>query len=167
VGTPQRFVGLLEHVNHSLTSPTIVIGLESVPAPLCVVDIVRYAKLRPGGGKLAFSLDLQGGQPLTNVAMWKSEPPINIVRWIISAGIQRLIVLDLADVGVGRGTGTLALCRQVRHECPELELIAGGGVRSVDDLKALADAGCSAALVASSLHDGRLSAEDVRRVMQS
>jgi uncharacterized protein related to proFAR isomerase len=44
-----------------------------------------------------------------------------------------------------------------------VDLIAGGGVRGLDDLKALADAGCDAALVASALHDGRLSREDIER----
>jgi phosphoribosylformimino-5-aminoimidazole carboxamide ribotide isomerase len=40
-------------------------------------------------------------------------------------------------------------------------LVAGGGVRGADDLARLADAGCDGALVATALHDGRLSAADV------
>jgi phosphoribosylformimino-5-aminoimidazole carboxamide ribotide isomerase len=41
---------------------------------------------------------------------------------------------------------------------PFLEIISGGGVRGPRDLQALAAAGADAALVASALHDGRLSA---------
>jgi phosphoribosylformimino-5-aminoimidazole carboxamide ribotide isomerase len=66
-------------------------------------------------------------------------------------------------VGVGGGTRTLDLCRQIQEEFPRVELTAGGGVRGLDDLKVLAAAGCDAALVASALHDGRLTAEDVRQ----
>jgi len=67
-------------------------------------------------------------------------------------------------VGVAGGTRTLTLCRNIRGEFPDIELTAGGGVRGIDDLRALADAGCDAALVASALHDGRLTPQDVREV---
>jgi phosphoribosylformimino-5-aminoimidazole carboxamide ribotide isomerase len=43
-------------------------------------------------------------------------------------------------------------------------IVAGGGVRGVPDLEALANAGCDAALVASALHDGRLTPHDIRRI---
>jgi phosphoribosylformimino-5-aminoimidazole carboxamide ribotide isomerase len=47
-------------------------------------------------------------------------------------------------------------------EHPDLELIAGGGIRDRDDLLQLARSGCAAALAASALHDGRLSREILR-----
>ncbi len=71
-------------------------------------------------------------------------------------------MLDLADVGVASGTGTLQLCHNIRREFPAIELIAGGGVRSVADLLALQSAGCNAALVASAIHDKRLTPDDLR-----
>jgi len=40
-------------------------------------------------------------------------------------------------------------------------LLAGGGVRDPGDLRELAQLGCTGALVATALHDGRLTAEDV------
>jgi phosphoribosylformimino-5-aminoimidazole carboxamide ribotide isomerase len=40
-------------------------------------------------------------------------------------------------------------------------VLAGGGVRDLDDLRQLAEFGCDGALVASALHDGRLTAADV------
>ncbi len=43
-------------------------------------------------------------------------------------------------------------------------LYAAGGVRGADDLAALARAGIAGALVASALHDGRLSAKDLAAV---
>jgi phosphoribosylformimino-5-aminoimidazole carboxamide ribotide isomerase len=70
-------------------------------------------------------------------------------------------VLDLAGVGMDAGVAALALCRQLRQKHPQLELISGGGVRGREDLHALAEAGCNAALVASALHDGRLTAGDL------
>jgi phosphoribosylformimino-5-aminoimidazole carboxamide ribotide isomerase len=40
-------------------------------------------------------------------------------------------------------------------------LLAGGGVRDVEDLRALAARGCDGALVATALHDGRIGARDI------
>jgi phosphoribosylformimino-5-aminoimidazole carboxamide ribotide isomerase len=75
-------------------------------------------------------------------------------------GVRRILVLDLAKVGMGRGAGTEPLCRELRSLDRDLEIIAGGGVRSLADLRSLRAAGCNAALVASALHDGRLNAAD-------
>ena len=159
VGTPQGAAALDERLTATAPSTIIVVGLESVPAPLCVFDIAARCR----GRRFAFSLDLQQGRPATKISMWKDEQPLEIARWVIKASVQRLIVLDLADVGIAAGTRTLELCRDIRRLFPAIELIAGGGVRGSGDLQALADAGCDAALVASALHDGRLTAEDVRQ----
>jgi phosphoribosylformimino-5-aminoimidazole carboxamide ribotide isomerase len=70
--------------------------------------------------------------------------------------ITRLIVLDVAAVGIGEGVPTLDVCRAVRSMAPHAMVVSGGGVRGPDDLAALEDAGCDAALVASALHDGAI-----------
>jgi phosphoribosylformimino-5-aminoimidazole carboxamide ribotide isomerase len=69
-------------------------------------------------------------------------------------------VLDLARVGAGDGLDTHLIAR-VRNAAPGVSLLAGGGVRGLDDLMRLADAGCDGALVATALHNGRLGAADV------
>lgn len=140
-------------------SPDFVLGLESLAAPRNVVEIVR-ALGRPA---CVFSLDLKQGRPLTNILAWQSLPPLEIARQVIDAGVGRLIVLDLADVGVGAGTSTLDLLRQIGDLFPKVELIGGGGVRTFSDLELLHQAGASAALVASALHDGRIALDDWNR----
>src|SRR5437667_100406 len=72
-----------------------------------------------------------------------------------AAGAGAIIVLDLARVGMRTGLD-LNLLARVKAAVPAVELIAGGGVRGVDDLATLADAGCDAALVATALQDGSL-----------
>jgi phosphoribosylformimino-5-aminoimidazole carboxamide ribotide isomerase len=74
-----------------------------------------------------------------------------------------LIVLDLAQVGVGAGLSTAALCQQIREAVPQLPLITGGGVRGPQDLATVETWGVAGVLVASALHDRHLTAADVAR----
>jgi HisA/HisF family protein len=71
----------------------------------------------------------------------------------IALGVRELLVIDLARVGSGSGPpleGVAALAAAL----PGIEIYAGGGVRNDRDLRALADAGASGALVATALHEG-------------
>ena len=68
---------------------------------------------------------------------------------------REVIVLDLARVGTSSGPD-VALIAELHAAYPELELLAGGGVRDGDDLRALADAGAAGALVATALHRGAI-----------
>ncbi|HEX3870066.1 MAG TPA: HisA/HisF-related TIM barrel protein [Pirellulales bacterium] len=135
----------------------IVVGLESTPGPDSLGPIFEAIGLRA-----VFSLDLRHGEPLTTVERWQAFSIEEIADAAIAAGARSLIVLDLARVGEFCGVGTELICRQLHATFPEIELVAGGGVRNIGDLHALRDAGCSAALVASALHDGRISAVDLR-----
>jgi uncharacterized protein related to proFAR isomerase len=101
------------------------------------------------------------GQPRTKVAEWQRLTPEHVANLAVRAGVRRMIVLDLAAVGVDGGPTTLALGRAFRDLWPELELIGGGGVRDARDLALLEAAGYDAALVASALHDGRLLSPDL------
>jgi phosphoribosylformimino-5-aminoimidazole carboxamide ribotide isomerase len=131
---------------------SIVAGLESSPDP----DTLARMCVAVGSASLVFSLDLRAGVPITASPAWQGLTPEQVALAAIRAGVRRMIVLDLTAVGMGQGAGTEPLCRTIRGLAPELELIAGGGVRGPADLRSLAAAGCDAALVASALHDGRL-----------
>jgi len=130
----------------------VIAGLESVDSPRLLAELIAAV----GRDRLIFSLDLQQGRSLTTAPAWRDKPPATIAAIAVDAGVRRMIVLDLADVGVGQGVSTLDLCRQLRLMHPHCELISGGGVRGPADLVAMSAAGCDAALVASALHDGRI-----------
>jgi uncharacterized protein related to proFAR isomerase len=62
-------------------------------------------------------------------------------------------VLDLARVGSGAGPDVAPIAA-IHGAFPDLELLAGGGVHDVEDLRALDAAGAAGALVATALHSG-------------
>jgi phosphoribosylformimino-5-aminoimidazole carboxamide ribotide isomerase len=135
----------------------IVVGLETVEGPACVAAICRSL----GSDRVVFSLDLNGGEPLGNLQAWHAATADAIVAQAMAAGITRLLVLDLAHVGMGGGTGTESLCAWLHQAYPALSLAAGGGVRDASDVSRLYRCGVRHVLVASALHDGRLSRADV------
>jgi len=138
-----------------LAAAVVVIGLETLPSYDALAEICASV----GGDRVAFSLDLRDGEPMVAAGVVK-EPAHIVAERAAHAGAGAVIVIDLARVGTGTGLD-LALITRVRDAVPGLTLFVGGGVRGPDDLARLAEAGCDGALVATSLHDGRLGAEDV------
>jgi len=107
----------------------------------------------------AFSVDLRNGSLIGAWAEWGLRSPkdaIALVDRVWEIGFRTAIVLDVARVGIGQGTGTEALCIAIRERYPAMEIITGGGVRSWDDVNRLADCGIDGVLVASAIHDGTL-----------
>jgi phosphoribosylformimino-5-aminoimidazole carboxamide ribotide isomerase len=136
---------------------SIVVGLETIRGPQELASIVQLV----GASRVVFSLDLKEGAVLGEAAGWQQNDAWSIAAEAIALGVRRLILLDLARVGMGQGTGTEELCARLRAAFPDVSLAAGGGIRHVQDLQRLSAAGIDVALVASALHDGRLTAGDL------
>jgi phosphoribosylformimino-5-aminoimidazole carboxamide ribotide isomerase len=117
------------------------------------------AQSAPGLGPVAFSIDLMQGELIGNWRGWGLEGPRDVTGLAsraVQLGARTLIVLDLARVGTGSGCGTGPLLRSIRGQHPEIELIAGGGARSWEDIDGLGVAGADAVLVASAIHNKAL-----------
>ena len=136
----------------------VVVALETLDS----LDTATALVSTFGADQLVLSLDLKNGRPLTVNPEWKTVEPFDIAHQLVDAGLRHLIVLDLAAVGVDDGTPTTDLCRRLRSLLPDGTIITGGGVSNCGDLHGIEAASVDGALVASALHDGRLSAEDVR-----
>jgi phosphoribosylformimino-5-aminoimidazole carboxamide ribotide isomerase len=135
---------------------TIIAALETIPGP----DLLTQVCENLDRSRVVFSLDLRDGRPLALASAWSRPDAICIADEAVARGMQRLLILDLARVGMDQGTGTEAVCHALHAAHPQTELSAGGGVRNRHDLLHLKRQGISAALIASALHDGKLQPED-------
>lgn len=77
---------------------------------------------------------------------------------------EAVIVMTLARVGAGQGPDLDRLAA-ILARAEGRRVYAAGGVRDVDDLHRLADLGVAGVLLASALHDGRLSKADIAAFM--
>jgi phosphoribosylformimino-5-aminoimidazole carboxamide ribotide isomerase len=139
----------------------IVVGLETIAGPVALMDLCRQFQ----GDRIVFSLDLRDGEPLGKRAAWSDGDAWSIAAHVLAAGVRRLIVLDLAQVGTASGTGTEDLVARLATAYPQVEVVAGGGVRDSDDVRRLQCAGAKGVLLASALHDGRLTRAELDSIV--
>ncbi len=156
IGDVERAASVARWSASAAASIRPIVGLESVAAP-ALLSAIR-ATLSPYAP--VFSLDMRGGLALAG-SEWGSTSPRQIAATAWAAGFRSLLALDLEAIGAGRGPTTMALCRELRAAYPELELLSGGGVRGVADLRQLAASGCDAVLLGAALYDGCLSPQDL------
>jgi phosphoribosylformimino-5-aminoimidazole carboxamide ribotide isomerase len=104
-----------------------------------------------GDARVVLSLDFRGAE--------LQGPPTLLAETDIWP--QRVIVMTLDRVGSHAGPD-LDRLRAVKATGARRAVYAAGGVRDAGDLRALARNNIAGALVASSLHDGRLTGDDLR-----
>jgi phosphoribosylformimino-5-aminoimidazole carboxamide ribotide isomerase len=132
----------------------VIVGLETVRGPGALAEIIEEA----GAERVVFSLDLHQGRPMIDTrAAWGTDRVAEITSRAIDEGIVRLIHLDLARVGTGRGVAALPTL-----PAPGVEWIVGGGIAGIEEIRELGRSGFDGVLVGSALHDGRIMAEDLK-----
>jgi phosphoribosylformimino-5-aminoimidazole carboxamide ribotide isomerase len=123
-----------------------VFGSESLDA----ADEMRAAL---GNARVILSLDFRGGAFL--------GPPALLSRPALWP--EQVIVMTLDRVGAGAGPD-LARLTQIARAAGRRKVVAAGGVRDMDDLRALEAIGVDAALIATALHDGRIGGAELAAV---
>jgi HisA/HisF family protein len=127
-----------------------VVGTESL-APDTTGDRPAGARSAP----LMLSVDLRDGRLISPRPELAGREPAAAAPLATALGVRELLVIDLARVGSGSGPPLRAVAR-LAAALPGLAIYAGGGVRDNDDLRALESAGATGALVATALHEGRV-----------
>jgi len=148
------------HATRFLEHPslTLVVGLETIQGPRQAQAILD----RAGPERVVFSLDQRDGRPITaSPEAWAERTPAGIADRVIGLGFQRLLLLDLARVGTGRGPASVDLLRQLRHSGAAREILVGGGIAGIADVRRLKEEGASGVLIGSALHDGRVGLQEL------
>jgi phosphoribosylformimino-5-aminoimidazole carboxamide ribotide isomerase len=131
---------------------TPVIGTEA----LLDADALREVADERGRENWVLSLDyLDSGRAHSRTGF---DPASMIETWP-----SRVIVMSLRRVGSAMGPDFDRL-DEIRAHAGDREVIAAGGVRGDEDLRALAERGVSGVLVATALHAGRLSRAGIAAV---
>jgi phosphoribosylformimino-5-aminoimidazole carboxamide ribotide isomerase len=78
----------------------------------------------------------------------------------INQGINNVFCTDISKDGKLEGPA-VDLYRKIKLAFPAFNLIASGGVSSMDDIHALAKAGCNGVIIGKAIYEGRISIQDL------
>ena len=104
---------------------------------------------------LVLSVDLREGRLISPDPELAGGNPAAAAPLATALGVHEALVIDLARVGSGAGPPVEAVA-ELAAALPGVAVYVGGGVRDDDDLHALESAGAAGALVATALHERRL-----------
>jgi phosphoribosylformimino-5-aminoimidazole carboxamide ribotide isomerase len=135
----------------------VIIGTETLPS----INFVSEAVASLGKEQVIVSLDLRGNQVLSSFELDELAEPLTFLRELEARGVSQIIVLDLTKVGSSEGANIVFLQNVLRHI--KTKVLVGGGVRDVKDLVELSELGVYGVLVATALHSGKISPENLKQ----
>ncbi len=145
-------------------------GIPGAPAAARIDPIVATETLDslaalepagPAGDRAILGVDLAATGLVARAPDIARMEERDLLREAERRGFRRALLLALARVGTYAGPPRERL-RRLRDAAPGMELLAGGGVRGIDDLIFLRECGFAGALQASALHDGRIAPSALR-----
>jgi phosphoribosylformimino-5-aminoimidazole carboxamide ribotide isomerase len=147
-------------VDAGATTPQRATVLARAGAARNVVGTESLSGARTDGSRLrppplVLSVDLRGGRLISPDRALHGRDPSAAAALARAFAVTELLVIDLARVGSGSGP-PLDAVGELAAALPGVAIYAGGGVRNDEDLRALETAGAAGALVATALHEGRI-----------
>ncbi|HEX7483248.1 MAG TPA: HisA/HisF-related TIM barrel protein, partial [Candidatus Bathyarchaeia archaeon] len=135
----------------------LIIGTETLESKNFVAQAVDIF----GSERVVVSLDLRGDKVLVKLGFDGCTDPICLLNQFKEMGVSQVIVLDLLRVGSGEGVN-IDFLKKVIEEVG-VDVYVGGGVRDIKDLVELKNIGVSCALVATGLHTGKISIDQLKQ----
>jgi phosphoribosylformimino-5-aminoimidazole carboxamide ribotide isomerase len=119
------------------------------------------AELTPA--RLVVGVDVRAGRVLTRG--WEQETTMGVQVFcaaLVESGVERVLFTDVNRDGTLEGPNVDAIKQLVQQT--NLQVIASGGVGSLEHVLALAASGAESVIIGKALYDGRLRLADALRV---
>jgi phosphoribosylformimino-5-aminoimidazole carboxamide ribotide isomerase len=124
------------------------------------------AWLKKYGSRLAIGLDAKDGYVATHGWIETSQlKAVDLGRELAEAGAETFIFTDIATDGMLSGPNVEAVVELAR--ATGKEVIASGGVSSMEDLRLLKESGVAGAIVGKAIYTGRISVKEAVREVSS
>jgi len=113
-----------------------------------------------GHERISMSADALNGK--IQVGAWQQSTDIDLfahIDFFYKRGLKYLKCSDVSKDGTLQGP-SYEIYKKIKEMYPELFLMASGGVRDIDDIKALADLGVDAVIVGKAFYENKISLKD-------
>ena len=136
----------------------VILGTAAVKDPAFLEEAVGKYK-----EKIAVGVDLKNGKP--SVSGWTEEADLDAYAFcekLQRIGVKTLICTDISRDGAMRGANR-ALYKELSGRFP-MQIVASGGVSTLDDVRALARMGLYGAIIGKAYYTGAISLEEAIEV---
>ncbi|MCR5536875.1 MAG: 1-(5-phosphoribosyl)-5-[(5-phosphoribosylamino)methylideneamino]imidazole-4-carboxamide isomerase [Succinivibrio sp.] len=145
----------------------VVIGSTAVTHP----ELVRgwLQKFGPEHFTLALDVRVQDGKAFVATHGWVKTSGTTleeVLQHFIPFGVAHLLVTDISKDGMLQGANN-SLYARLAKAYPQLELIASGGISSLDDIRAVKQAGATSVVLGRALLEGRFTLEEALACWQN
>ncbi len=131
----------------------IIIGTKALLDP----ELLKQCAEIYGASRIVISVDVLDGDIMTDG--WAESHKSDIVAFIdarITDGYRNFMVTDIARDGTLSGAST-DLYQKLATIFPTINLLAAGGVGSLEDIKAIQSTGASGAIFGKAFYEGQIS----------
>ncbi|MFD2639780.1 1-(5-phosphoribosyl)-5-[(5-phosphoribosylamino)methylideneamino]imidazole-4-carboxamide isomerase [Piscibacillus salipiscarius] len=152
IRTDARIVELLE-----IGVKRVILGTAAVKEPDFVKRSVEHF-----GEQVVVSVDARDGYVATDG--WTETSTLralDFVKELEGAGVQTIVYTDISKDGMLQGPNLQEL--NYMNDATSIDVIASGGVTSMDDIQALSGMGIYGAIIGKALYEGRI---DLKAVME-
>lgn len=133
----------------------IIIGSETLKN----LDFVKQSIDKFGQEKIVISVDYKKGKVVSASKSINSLDVISFVNQIAGLGVKKIILLDLGQVGTQYGVDINQIERTL--EISKMEILVGGGIKGIKEIEYLREIGISGALIATVLHNGDVTVDEL------
>ena len=109
-----------------------------------------------GAERIVLGADVRNGN--VSINGWKEESAIALMPFLesyISRGASHVLCTDISRDGMLQGPA-VELYSEIMQAFPNCQLIASGGVSSIDDIRALETAGVPAVVFGKAIYEGKI-----------
>ncbi len=127
-------------------------------------NLLREWMLQYGPEKFLLGADVRDEK--ISISGWTVNTEIQILDFMenyIQAGIKQIFCTDIKMDGAMNGP-SLELYKKIVKRFPDLQFIASGGIRSLDDIYLLEELGCKGAIVGKAIYEGFITLKDLANV---
>lgn len=114
-----------------------------------------------GAERMILGADVRNG--LISINGWKedsSEELLPFLKQYVGMGVHHVLCTEISKDGTLAGPA-LELYKEIMAAYPELNLIASGGVSSIDDIKQLDAAGIPSVVFGKAIYEGKIKLEEL------
>lgn len=134
----------------SLGVRRVILGSVAVENPALVKEAVQKF-----GDKIVVGIDARNG--FVAVHGWEKSSNVKaseLAKKIVAAGVKTIIYTDISKDGMLSGVNAGAFAELAKES--GAEIVASGGVKSIEDIRALKAAGISGVIVGKAIYTGSL-----------